>query len=84
MSLILQVCINPYLHYVSLSFCIFILEYGEQNADVTKEYEFLMNFMTLDMSIRNEIGHQFEEFIQGCTFRGADCLNSRYINTNLR
>ena len=41
------------------------------------ESKFLNKYMTLPRSLRFKIGHQFDQMIQMCTFRGRDCLNSR-------
>ena len=35
--------------------------------------------MNLNESLRKQIGHQFENFVKECTFRGMDCTNTRYI-----
>ena len=41
------------------------------------EMEFLALYMTLNEDIRKQIGHQFQDFIQDCTYRGTSCKNER-------
>ena len=60
------------------------LEVGEQTEDVYRDYNFMMYYMELPMEIRANIGHQFSDFIKGCTFRGTNCLNQRYTVSFLR
>ena len=50
------------------------VNYGVQPAAVANEMEFLRNFMTLEEKERILIGHDFNSFIKGCTFRGKNCL----------
>lgn len=49
------------------------------------DYDFMMYYMQLPSHMRVTIGHQFKDFIKGCTFRQKDCLEERYksINTHL-
>ena len=58
-----------------------ILGYGHQTPEVAKEYDFMMYYMILPLALRAAIGHQFSDLVKGCTFRGIDCLNSRYISS---
>ena len=60
------------------------LGYGEQTEDVSMDYDFMMYYMALPSKIRGTIGHQFSDFIKGCTFRGTNCLNQRYTVSFLR
>ena len=50
------------------------VNYGVQPAAVANEMEILRNFMTLEEKERILIGHDFNSFIKGCTFRGKNCL----------
>ena len=50
-------------------------DYGIQTETVANEWEFLRNFMTLNEKERILIGHDFDSFIKGCTFRGKDCTD---------
>ena len=61
-----------------------ILGYGHQTPEVAKEYDFMMYYMILPLALRAAIGHQFSDLVKGCTFRGIDCLNSRYNSSILR
>jgi hypothetical protein len=38
------------------------------------ENEFLYYYMSLSEDTRKTIGHQFEESVLECTFRGRECL----------
>ena len=48
---------------------------GIQTETVANEWAFLRNFMTLNENERILIGHDFDSFIKGCTFRGNDCMD---------
>ncbi len=50
------------------------VDYGIQTETVANEFEFLRNYMTLTDQERILIGHDFNSFIKGCTFRGKDCM----------
>ena len=50
---------------------------GSISANTEAEKEFLKQYMTLPSSIRMEIGHNFTNFIQECTYKGRDYTNSR-------
>ena len=42
------------------------------------EYQFLKVYMTIDEEERFAIGHQFEDMVKECTFRGRDCTQEKY------
>lgn len=42
---------------------------------IAKENEFMRKYMGLGGPERMIIGHQFDNFVQMCTFRGRDCKN---------
>ena len=52
------------------------VDYGIQTESVANEFEFLRNFMSLNDQERIIIGHDFDSFIQSCTFRGKNCMDS--------
>ena len=47
---------------------------GDPTSTVLNEYEFLSLYMSLNETIRLSIGHQYEDLLLSCTFRGVDCL----------
>ena len=52
--------------------------YGDQTADAVEEIRFIKNYMQEEMDeVRIGIGHQFEDLILECTFRGRDCRKDR-------
>ena len=51
-------------------------DYGEQTGAVKLENEFVMQYMGLSEMVRKMIGHDFDDFIKMCTFRGSTCLES--------
>ena len=53
------------------------LEFGCQPSDVAAELEFTRFFMSLNEYERIVIGHDFKDFIKGCTFQGQDCLKRK-------
>lgn len=50
---------------------------GDTPDFLNSEYKFLELYMGLDEDTRSKIGHQFDDFIKECTFRGMDCTNIR-------
>ena len=52
-------------------------DYGVQTTEVKEAEEFLMKYMGLSENVRQLIGHDFNDFIKMCTFRGSTCLESK-------
>ena len=71
-----------YINYnVFHTYAYFYLDLGKQTPDVSMDYNYMMYYMQLPTFIRARIGHQFSDFIKGCTFRQKDCLDERYTYT---
>ena len=47
---------------------------------VENEWTFVSEYMSLNKTLREMIGHSFDNFLMSCMFRGKDCLNQEYAN----
>ena len=49
--------------------------YGRlMDLEYNQETRFMYNMAQLPHEIRLELGHQFNDFIKDCTYRGESCL----------
>ena len=52
------------------------VEDGEMyNSDFVVDSLFVRAFASLPIGMRYDLGHEFDNFVKGCTFRGRDCRN---------
>ena len=45
------------------------------NSDSVVGSLFVRAFASLPIGMRLDLGHEFENFVKGCTYRGQDCSN---------
>ena len=51
------------------------LQSVQQSQTFASEQEFLLQYLMLSQEEKFMIGHQFEDLVVSCTFRGVDCLS---------
>ena len=51
------------------------------NSDFVVDSLFVRAYASLPRAMRFELGHEFNNFVKGCTFRGRDCRKESCENT---